>query len=64
MTTKSYVVTDEADINTLIAGKRRTPGDKLRLTAAEAEWEERRGVIKLDDAVVEETGKKAEGKKD
>lgn len=42
---KDYTVTKLADVNTLIAGKRRKVGETLQLTAKEAEWEEKRGLI-------------------
>ncbi|PZU95568.1 MAG: hypothetical protein DI527_00740 [Chelatococcus sp.] len=45
MEKKPYIVTEEADAFTKIAGKYRALGASVMLTDQEAEWEEKRGLI-------------------
>lgn len=62
MERKPYTVTREADIHTLIAGKRRKAGETVHLTDSEAVFERSRKLI--EPAKVDRTAKPKPDAKD
>lgn len=61
MAKAKYTVTDKGGARPEVAGRRRSPGEEISLTPAEAEWELGRGLIEASSEKSRKSTAKAEG---